>query len=145
MSVIDLYGAVAVALIAVVFYFVRKIPAYIGICAAIVVGFAVVTFPMVDLHSPSDWMVMTVGLGLSSFGLLIVRVMLVRSISLRLLRSMDGTEASTFGDDLSGRLGDMRAFHLIQTVDGGDNVLTPFGRFVGGVVHALYSIFRMGA
>ena len=145
MSAIDLYGAVAVALIGVVFYVVRKIPAYIGICGAIVVGFAVVTFSMVDLGNPSDWVVMTFGLLMSSFGLLIVRVMLVRSISLRLLRTMDGAEASTFGEDLSGRLGDMRAFNLIHTAGDGQNLLTPFGRFVSGVVNVLYSVFRMGA
>jgi hypothetical protein len=144
MATLEWYGLGAVALIALVFYFVRKIPIYIALCGAICVGFVAMTAPAADFSRPSGWIVMTAGLLCASFGLLIVRVMLIRSISLNLLRNLDNAAQSTFTEDLGGRLGDMRKFRLIEA-KGAESVLTPFGRFVGGVVGVFYSILRIGA
>src|SRR5882672_4310450 len=95
MAMLDWYGLGALVLIALVFYFVRKIPMYIALCGVICVGFVATTAPGADFSRPSEWIVMTLGLLSSSFGLLIVRVMLIRSISLNLLRNLDNTGQST--------------------------------------------------
>lgn len=142
MSLLSWYGLCALALIGGIFYFVRKIPAYAALCLLAVVGFAGVTLPLLDLAHPSEWLVMTFGLLLCVFGLLIVRVMLVRSVSLRLLRTIDEGQAEHMSEDIGGRLADMRGFRLIET-EGEQCALTPFGRLVGGVVAAFYSLFRI--
>jgi len=142
MSAIDGYGALALLVIAMVFWFIRTIPAYLAAGGAIVALFAAVTFSSLTWAEASNWVVMTCGLGLSVFGLLIVRVMLIRSVSLNLLGSMHGDRKESFGEDIGARLDDMRKFGLIQTT-GSDNSLTGFGRFVGGVIALFYAVFRI--
>ena len=143
MSLLSWYGTGALALIGVCFYFVRRIPAYLALCLLAVVGFAVVTFPLLDLTNPAEWVVMTTGLLLCIFGLLIVRVMLIRSVSLRLLRSIQDGQAERMNEDIGGRLADMRGFRLIEMQEG-QCELTAFGRLVGGAIGACYSLLRIG-
>jgi hypothetical protein len=136
------YGVGALGLIVLVFYWVRKIPAYVAACVAIAGGFAMTTCAVVDWKRPTEWVALVAGLLLSSFGLLIVRVMLVRSVSLQLLRRIEGANQDGFGEDIAGRLGDMRSFNLIRATKEG-NALTGFGRLVSAVVAILYSLFRV--
>ena len=142
MTAIDGYGALALLAIALVFWFIRTIPAYLIAGAVIVALFGVITFGSLSWAEASNWLVMTGGLMLSVFGLLIVRVMLIRSVSLNLLGSMHGQRKESFGEDIGARLGDMRKFGLIETT-GKDNSLTAFGRFVGGVIALFYTVFRI--
>lgn len=142
MSAIDGYGAVALVVLAAVFWFIRTIKAYVAVGGLVVVGFAAVTFGSVDWADASNWLVMTGGLGLCVFGLLIVRVMLIRSVSLNLLGSINGQRKESFGEDIGARLGDMRKFGLITT-SGENSSLTGFGRFVAGVVALFYALFRI--
>jgi hypothetical protein len=144
MTALTWYGIGALALIFMVFLFVRRIPTYLALALAIAGGFTAATYASVDWHSPSEWIVMTAGLLACAFGLLIVRVMLVRSVSLQLLGRIEGATQRSFGEDLGGRLHDMRAFRLIHTTDG-RNVLTPFGRLVSNIVALFYSVFRIQA
>src|SRR5688572_31699348 len=115
MTAIDGYGAGALLVLAMVFWFVRTIPAYLAAGGVVVALFAAVTFSSVSWAEASNWVVMTTGLGLSVFGLLIVRVMLIRSVSLNLLGSIHGQRKESFGEDIGARLGDMRKFGLIET------------------------------
>ena len=142
MNVLGQYSAGALLLILLVFYFVRQVKAYALLCLAVVVGFAVLTLPGLEGAQASEWIVATLGLLLGVFGLLIVRIMLIRSVSLRLLASIDTGRAESMGEDIGGRLGDMRAFKLIQ---GGDDAcqLTGFGRLIGGGVALFYTLFRI--
>lgn len=140
MKALDWSGLVSLALVGLTFYFVRNIRAYVLTGALVVLGTAAVTLLMDELSA--EWVVLVTGLGLFAFGLLIVRVMFIRSVSLNMLRSMDLGTQETFGEDIGGRLSDMRAFHLIQT-SGGENALTGFGRFVAGVVAVLYGLLRI--
>ena len=142
MTAIDGYGAAALLAIALVFWFIRTIPAYLAAGALIVAAFGAITFGSLSWAEASNWLVMTSGLMLSVFGLLIVRVMLIRSVSLNLLGSMHGQRKESFGEDIGARLGDMRKFGLIETT-GKDNSLTAFGRFVGGVIALFYAVFRI--
>jgi hypothetical protein len=142
MGPLSLYGVGALALVLLVFYFVRKIPAYVAICASIVILFGVATFRRSDT-AVSNWIVMVFALLLSTFGLLVVRVMLIRSVSLRLLAAIDAGTQETIGADIGGRLHDMRALHLVKSVPDGTSALTPFGWFVSSVIAVFYWLFRI--
>jgi hypothetical protein len=144
MTPLDWYGIAALALIGLCFYLVRKIPAYVGLSGAIALGFGVITFGQVDWQSPARWLVMECGLLLFIFGLLIVRTMLIRSVSLHLLGRLESGQAGSMGEDIGGRLKDMRKFGLIQPAGGG-NALTPFGRLVSSVVALFYGLVRIKA
>jgi hypothetical protein len=145
MAPLGVYAVGALALVLAIFYFVRKIPAYLALSAVVVVVFALATVGHIEWVQPSEWIVAVAGLLLCVFGLLIVRVMLIRSVSLRLLASIDSGAQETIGEDIGGRLHDMIAFGLIRAVPDGTCDLTPFGRFVGGVVAVFYSVFRIDA
>lgn len=143
MTAIDAYGALALLLILLVFYFVRKVPLYVAAGAAITLGFAAVTFGAVSVDTASNWIVMTLGLGACTFGLLIVRVMLIRSVSLNMLRGIEGGGADVFGENIEARIGEMRRIGLVAASENGENVLTPFGKLAAGIVAAAYKMFRI--
>ncbi len=145
MDSLSSYAVAALALILLVFYFVRKIPAYLALSSVVAAGYAGVTGASLDWRRPSEWLVFVAGLLLWTFGLLIVRLMLVRSVSLRLLATMDGGVEETIVEDIGGRFHDMRSFRLTRTEDDGTSALTGWGRLVSGVVAALYSVFRIEA
>jgi hypothetical protein len=142
MTPLDWYGIGAVALVGLSFYCVRRIPAYLGVGLCVVGAFAAATYPSLDVEQLSGWSVMTAGLFACVFGLLTVRVMLIRSVSLQLLARMDGAQGEVFGQDIRGRLHDMRLFHLIRPTERG-NTLTRFGRLVSSVVIVSYSLLRI--
>jgi hypothetical protein len=141
MTDLDLYGIGALALIGVVFWRVRRISTYLAISAAIIASFAFVISTSPTTETLLTPVLMIVGLVECGFGLLVVRVMLVRSVSLRLL-GRDAKRTDAFHDDIHGRLHDMRRFHLVRT-DRDGNTLTGFGQFVSGIVAASYSLFRI--
>lgn len=143
MNSLSWYALGALASIGLTFYAVRKIPVYAAICLVVVLAHGVLTWPLVDLQSTSEWIVSTAGLALCVFGLLIVRVMLIRSVSLRMLRRIDEGGAETMEEDIGGRLPDMRAFKLIGAQREVCE-LTPFGRVIGTSVAAFYALFRIG-
>jgi high-affinity Fe2+/Pb2+ permease len=141
MTALDFYGMGALGLLGLVFCFVRSVPAYL-VLASVVIGAFVVGTPLSTTGLAATRIVMTTGLVACAVGLLIVRVMLVRSVSLQLLGRLDGARSDVFTEDIRGRLHDMRAFHLVRTLEG-VNMLTTFGKLVSGVVAASYSVFRI--
>ena len=136
------YGILALAVLALTFYFVRQIRAYVIACGVLVCGFAALTLRYAREGALGEWVVAVLGLGLCSFGLLIVRVMLIRSVSLLLLGEIAAGRPGRMDERLGGRPSDMRAFRLISE-RAGANHLTGFGRFIGGVVATLYTLFRV--
>jgi hypothetical protein len=141
MTALDWYGAGALVLIFLVFYAVRRIPFYLVTCGLVVVAFAFITRAEL-MSATAAWLVSMLGLGLFTFGLMIVRVMLIRSVSLHLLRRLQASERDEFAEDIGGRLHDMRAFGLVQGPAEAAE-LSGFGRFVGGVVALFYGLFRI--
>jgi hypothetical protein len=141
MTALDWYGLGALGLIGLVFCCVRRVPAYLALNAAVIALFASATFGS-NRERLLTWAVMTTGLAACSFGLLIVRVMLVRSVSLQLLNRIEGTGTDVFDDDIRGRLNDMTSFHLVRHIEE-DITLTTFGRFVSDIVAASYALFRI--
>lgn len=139
MNMLTWFAVGAALLLAPTFYFVRKIPPYLALSSSIIVAFVGLTWRLVDRERPAEWVLSTVGLMLCAFGLLIVRVMLVRSISLHLLAEIAAGQPNRNEERLGGRLDDMRAFGLIRS-SGELNELTGFGKLVGTVVVAFYSM-----
>jgi hypothetical protein len=137
------YAIAALTIVLGIFYFVRRIPAYLALTVVVVAGFAAVTAGRVDWTQGAEWVVIVVGLLLCIFGLLIVRVMLIRSVSLQLLARIDGGGQESIGEDIGRRLHDMRSFRLIRTAPDGTSALTGWGRLVGAVVAVFYAVFRI--
>jgi hypothetical protein len=75
--------------------------------------------------------------------LLIVRVMLIRSVSLNMLRGIEGAAADAFGENIETRPDEMRRIGLVAQAASGENRLTGFGRFAAGIVAAAYALFRI--
>jgi hypothetical protein len=142
MAALDWYGIGALVLIVLAFVLVRNIAVYLVAAGVVTTGFALATYSGVDWRRPSEWVVLTAGLLACSFGLLIVRVMLVRSVSLKLLATIDGSPGGSFGENIGGRLHDMRASRLIRTT-AEQNSLTPFGQLLSALVALLYGVFRI--
>jgi hypothetical protein len=142
MAVLDWYGLAGMAAISLIFYAVRRVPRYIFACALVILAFGWATRDFL-LRTPVQWIVMCAGLCLAVFGLLIVRVMLTRSVSLHLLRRLQASLNDEFTRDIGSRLDDMRGFGLIRDVEGEKVMLTTFGQFIGSVVAVLYTAFKI--
>lgn len=83
---------------------------------------------------------LVIGLALYAFGLAIVRVMLHRSVSLRLLARLgEPTAEDASRLDIRGRLHDIVRFGLVRS-RGEIYQLTPFGRLVSGTVAWFYRV-----
>lgn len=92
---------------------------------------------------PLDAVLVTGGLFLLFFGCGIVRVMLHRSASLRMLdRIAEGSRETTAREDIARRLGDLEKYRLARPETGGYR-LTPFGRLVAFWVGLLYGATRI--
>jgi hypothetical protein len=82
------------------------------------------------------------GIAAEIVGLLFVRTMLARSVSLHLLAHIDGLATDSFERDIDERVGDLRGFRLVRTIDG-RNTLTAFGRLIAAVVAFCYSLLKI--
>ena len=141
MDLLDMYATAAFEAVGLVFVFIRRIPYYAAGCILSFLLFAWFTRGWIAPRT-GEWIVMAAGLLLFSFGLLIVRVMLIRSVSLQLLRTLaSSSTSSAIGEDVGVRLQDMSYFRLIHL--GEHNRLTAFGRFCSTVVVIFYTIFRI--
>ncbi len=128
------YGIGGAALLGLSFCVVPRVRVFLGCVAAILAGFVAATSTRAG-HG-ADWYLMTAGLLATAAGLAIVRLMLIRSVSLHLLGRIDGAAAFPFDDEIGARLLEMRALGLVRATDRG-NALTPFGRVVAGVAAPL--------
>jgi len=128
------YGIGAAALLGLSFCFARHVRWFLASAAATLAGFVAATASRGGRGA--DWYLMAAGLLATAAGLAIARVMLVRSVSLRLLGRIDGGAGLPFDDEIGARLRDMRAFGLVRATDRG-NTLTPLGRAVAGAAAPL--------
>ena len=135
------YGIAGAALLGLSFYLARRVPSFLASGAAVVAGFVAATRGRGADRAP-EWYVTTAGLLAAFAGLLIVRLMLMRSVSLRLLGRVDRGAGRGFDDDIGIRVREMRVFGLARRTRRG-NALTPLGRAVAGVVAPLYRALRI--
>jgi len=138
MNRLDVDGLAAMTLVAIVFFVARRVPAYVTLCIGILAGFVYLTegapWPNVD-----DWAAWITAVASCAFGLLIVRVMLERSVSLRLLADITNGRV-TIAEDIRERLNDIVVFRLGRQTDGKYS-LTSFGRLCSLAIGLLYFLF----
>ncbi len=142
MTVLDWYGLAGISAIFLSFYAVRNIPRYVLACSTVMLAFGWATRDFL-LSGPGPWIVMFAALCLAAFGLLIVRIMFIRSVSLQLLRHPQAALNDEFTRGIGSRLDDMKGFGLIRDGHGGEVALTGFGQMIGSIVTALYATFRI--
>jgi hypothetical protein len=138
----DWYAVFTLGFIFVIFYFIRTKILFLLACALVTLSFAAVTLKSADWARPSQWVVVNCGLQLCVFGLLIVRTMLIRSVSLRRLARIAADQPGAMTEDIAHRLDDLRLLGLTASLDG-KNSLTRLGRLIGAGVAALYTVTRI--
>jgi len=133
-------------LISFVFYAVRKrIYLYNIFCGAIIGSFVLFArSAMGEIGRQPDWLILSSGLVLYAFGLLIVRVMLRRSVSLHLLARLTGRENSErVEDEIAHRLRDMLRYRLVAIDANQVYKLTNFGWVIAWMVTLTYTLLRI--
>lgn len=141
LDVLSIAGAAAISL---AFALGRFGEAMFVVPSAIVIAGAA-ALAVVWQASLAMTILLILGLGLYFFGLLIVRVMLHRSVSLRMLAAVHaGDLGNCGGEDIRGRIADVERYGL-AAAHGGVYELTAFGRLVAGVVATLYRVTNVEA
>jgi len=141
LSPLDGLALLSLALVCGSFYVLRRSPGrFLAACAAAIGVFAFVGWRWLDHGAGADRWVALPGLVLASFGLLMVRVMLARSVSLRLLSAYaEGQADPGISTDVARRIEDALHYRLITGCDDRYR-LTSFGRGVAWIVAGLYRV-----
>jgi hypothetical protein len=142
MSNLEFFALDAVATLIVTFCAVRRIATLLFWGVVIIAVFVGLTGPSLPAGDASEWFVTSVGLGAWLIGLAVVRAMLTRSVSLRMMARLDAHAARTYDRDLRSRLDELRRLHLVRRADG-VNTLTVPGRTIGAIVAASYRAVRI--
>jgi hypothetical protein len=143
MNALDMVGIAGFVLITGSFYFIcNPLSVFAAVGAAIAVMCAVASSTVGASSPGADKIMLVLGLALYCFGLLIVRIMLRRSVSLHLLsRYAGGDAAPSVATDIARRLEDAEQYGLVARADGVYS-LTLFGRCVASVVGLLHLVTR---
>jgi hypothetical protein len=117
-----------------------RVRAFNVICLMLLTLVLVVALSSAGTVRSADALVLLTGLALYWIGLLIVRVMLSRSVSLHLLLACSsGHDRPTMDDRLAGRLDDARKYHLVhQRAD--VYTVSRFGLVLDVVLGGLYRV-----
>lgn len=144
MNALDLAAIAGAALLTTAFAAAR-FGELIFVAGSAVVVAGGVLLALVTPAPPAQAVLLAVGLALYAFGLAIVRVMLHRSVSLRMLARL-GEPAAEEGSrlDIRGRLDDIARYRLARS-RGGSFELTAFGRLVARIVAWFYQVTQVGA
>lgn len=144
MNSIDLFGFCAFVLITILFFLIgSRANVFHLLCAILIGAFVIRTGKTLDPDLLGEWIVMTTGLTLYWFGLVIVRIMLTRSVSLHMLAGYaKGERKVTASEGIATRLNDAAHFGLMRPGESG-YTLTPFGKLIATVVAISYFILRI--
>jgi 4-amino-4-deoxy-L-arabinose transferase-like glycosyltransferase len=114
-------------------------------------NFVVASALVVAIAAPLAWMtarqppaaiVLAGGLALFAFGILIVRVMLTRSVSLHLLATYASAERTArMSEQIAERIREAQRLRLVSAADA-RLALTPIGRIVATLIGVLYRVSR---
>jgi hypothetical protein len=141
MIAVEIYGVGADALLALLFWTLRRVPAFAAGGVAVLVMFAIGGYGQASDHLP-EWLLMTAGLAATFVGLLIVRVMLIRSVSLHLLGRVAGLQTAGYAEDIRARVEDLRTARLSRRAEG-RIALTAAGRAAAALMVILYRVLRI--
>ncbi len=138
----DLYALAGAGLIGCGFFAGRYREKIFILAGAATLASTVVLVSVSRIHAVDAFLVCG-GLFLFFFGLGIVRIMLHRSASLRMLdRFAAGRRETTAREDIARRFGDLEKFRL-AVPEAGRYRLTRWGRIVGASVAILYGAMRI--
>lgn len=121
------------------FYFVRTSLAwFLAACVAVLGLCEFMSGQWADPGTAVERLVIVLGLALSSLGLLTVRVVLTRSVSLRILSAyVEGPADVRIGADIARRVEEAEHYRLVTRRDD-RYTLTVFGRAVARIMAVLY-------
>ena len=144
MNSVDLFGLGVSVLITILFFLIGSRPNVFHLLCAVLIGaFVFRTGKNLEPHLIGEWIVMTLGLTLYWFGLVIVRIMLTRSVSLHMLADYARAErGKTTSEGIATRLNDATHFGLMQGTESGYR-LTPFGKLIATIVAIAYFLLRI--
>jgi hypothetical protein len=136
---LDRLALVSLAYLCASFYFVRtSLVWFLAACGAVIGLFGFVSWQWADHGVAVERLVILPGLALSSLGLLMVRIVLTRSVSLRLLSAYVGEPAEvSVGADIARRVEEAEHYRLVTRRDD-RYTLTVFGRVVARIMELLY-------
>lgn len=142
MKELEVAGISCLLILSAIFYVVRKRMVLFQIlCASTITIFIIISSRYVG--SPSERVLLICGLGLYWFGLIVLRIILNRSVSLNLLASLrDGLSDNTVKEDIAGRLKDAQHYHLVSVANETYR-LTWFGWIFALVITLAYYVFRI--
>ena len=143
MTTTEVFAIGSFALITILFAVVRsRMILFPILCVAILAVFSFGTWDRNEWRSGGEFLLGSAGLTLYAFGLLIVRVMLTRSVSLKLLGSYAARASETVQEGIANRLKDLGRYRLVRT-DGESFALSAFGRGVSGLVKLCYLLLKV--
>jgi hypothetical protein len=116
------------------------------LCTGLLTGFVFWTGRTLSSEFLPEWIVITLGLVLYWFGLVIVRVMLTRSVSLNMLAGYEQSgkqkKSESAKEGIAKRLEDGRYFGLVRVAEN-QYKLTLFGRLISFIVATTYWLLRI--
>ena len=144
MTQTDLYMLGFFLLITAIFAVTRsRRPLFVLLSLVSVFLFLFTTSKLPGWRSPAEVFLSIAGLLLYSFGLLIVRVMFVRSVSLKLLFRLSGnTRLESTQESIATRFDDFKRYRLIRD-ETEPFQLSGFGQKIAALVSICYSLLRI--
>lgn len=137
----DLLSIVCCLGISAAFYFVRSRIAFFNILCGFLIALFIILifgFPLASVEK----LILVVGLMLYWFGLLAIRIMLRRSVSLQILENCVAGRPVSIRENLASRLEDMIRYKLVHRHEGIFR-LTLLGNFIALVVSFAYLAVRI--
>jgi autotransporter-associated beta strand protein len=134
----EILGVAAIIVISLTFYLVRSHLLIFSLISLGITGafIAVASLPEVEK------LLYAAGILLYSFGLIVIRVIALRSVSLLLLdRLTSGGNEATVDEEIASRIEDAMRFRLTRSSDGTLR-LTALGKTFAGITTVLYFITR---
>ena len=144
MGSLTMLGIATFLVISLLFLLFRSTPLLFHLgCVLSISAFVHVTGRRMLPEDLGEWVLIIVGLVLYWFGLVIVRIMLTRSVSLRILAAYEKNSSfNIVNEGIAARLQDVAHFGLMKRGTQGYR-LTLFGRAIAGIVALSYAILRI--
>jgi hypothetical protein len=141
MTTLDLAGALCWGLMSLAFVTARsRVALFNVVCGALLLGVLGVVVFGPETPRSADAMAVVSGLGLYWAGLLILRAMLTRSVSLQLLiASADARQEAAFDQGIAGRLDEAVKYGLVRA-ETGRLALSPSGTALARALDGLYRL-----
>jgi hypothetical protein len=136
---LDILAALSGLLLTLYFYLFRTRLSFFCIGTVTAVCFLIlIAWRLAEPAYSKEFVTFSAGCFLYGFGLFIVRIVLQRSVSLKLLAAISSdSELDNVQENIAGRLRDATRYRLAKS-DGNKYELTALGRILGTILRSLY-------